>query len=520
MRWSVAGLVGTVLVAGCKQGVEELGTTRLKESLIGKDKGGSLAVTAEDCRADAAYCKYVGTSIVIPRGALTKDETIAMRVGRDSEGVSGALAGPAITFEPAGTTFASPVEIAIPIAVESDKDRIRVYVTEADGTKSVLLPYRLAYDRQAKTVRFLIYHFTTFQCGTVTDPCADVACPDGSCSNGQCNDPCDPTECGPAPAIPAWICDDGTTGGFTGECRRGADGTCGWVINGCTRACDPTECPDPAPGAPSYTCPDGSIAGPACTRADDGTCGWSFLECPNDCNGVACPPDHVCDPATGSCQPVNTACGDVLCAAGEYCCNPSCGTCAPLGAACTTEFCIDCNDPNGASCPPGSICDATTGDCIPTGTRCGPNVCGDGEYCCNESCGICAAAGSTCVEPACNDCSLVSCPPDHTCQVDPAGTIACVPNDCTDAECGPQPGVPTWTCEDGSIGGSTGRCLRSADGACGWEIIWCTPACDQAECGPPPPAGDPSVVCPDGSIPSFECVHDVNDVCAWQQSCN
>jgi hypothetical protein len=30
-------------------------------------------------------------------------------------------------------------------------------------------------------------------------------------------------------------------------------------------------------------------------------------------------------------------------------------------------------------------------------------------------------------------------------------------------------------CPDGSLGGNTGRCLRHANGACGWEIRACPP---------------------------------------------
>ncbi len=43
------------------------------------------------------------------------------------------------------------------------------------------------------------------------------------------------------------------------------------------------------------------------------------------------------------------------------------------------------------------------------------------------------------------------------------------PRDCALAECGPAPGAPAIICEDGSIGGNTGNCLRNAAGVCGWE---------------------------------------------------
>jgi hypothetical protein len=34
-------------------------------------------------------------------------------------------------------------------------------------------------------------------------------------------------------------------------------------------------------------------------------------------------------------------------------------------------------------------------------------------------------------------------------------------------------GMPNRKCPDGSIAGPTGRCLRHADGKCGWEIKTC-----------------------------------------------
>lgn len=45
--------------------------------------------------------------------------------------------------------------------------------------------------------------------------------------------------------------------------------------------------------------------------------------------------------------------------------------------------------------------------------------------------------------------------------------------ECEKADCGPQLGLPNWTCADGSVGGPTGRCLKRAGGTCGWEINNC-----------------------------------------------
>jgi hypothetical protein len=84
------------------------------------------------------------------------------------------------------------------------------------------------------------------------------------------------------------------------------------------------------------------------------------------------------------------------------------------------------------------------------------------------------------------------------------------PTECTEEECGPAPGIPSWTCADGTIGGSTGRCRRAEDGVCGWEIRDCEPVdcteipmCD-FEC----PAGTHNPVDEAGCVHTCECVPD------------
>jgi hypothetical protein len=49
------------------------------------------------------------------------------------------------------------------------------------------------------------------------------------------------------------------------------------------------------------------------------------------------------------------------------------------------------------------------------------------------------------------------------------------------ADCGPMPASPAIKCSDGSIGGNTGRCIKSASG-CAWEQRTCPPdACFDAQ---------------------------------------
>jgi hypothetical protein len=58
---------------------------------------------------------------------------------------------------------------------------------------------------------------------------------------------------------------------------------------------------------------------------------------------------------------------------------------------------------------------------------------------------------------------------------------------CSQAACGPQLGRPNDICEDGSTAGPTGRCLRTAEGTCAWEVLECPTATGGA--GAPGTAG-------------------------------
>lgn len=80
------------------------------------------------------------------------------------------------------------------------------------------------------------------------------------------------------------------------------------------------------------------------------------------------------------------------------------------------------------------------------------------------------------------------------------GASGQLPAACQPGECGPALGMPSWLCADGTTGGPTGRCLRQANGGCGWEIR----ECPAKLCG-----GIAGFACPDG----FDCVDDPRDDC-------
>lgn len=87
-------------------------------------------------------------------------------------------------------------------------------------------------------------------------------------------------------------------------------------------------------------------------------------------------PDGVCvaedgaDPEGGeghACQESEgprQRCGPNVCGAGEVCCNESCGYCAPPGGACTKELCLPGRPLGGGAVGPGNGDPAPeTGDC-------------------------------------------------------------------------------------------------------------------------------------------------------------
>jgi hypothetical protein len=87
--------------------------------------------------------------------------------------------------------------------------------------------------------------------------------------------------------------------------------------------------------------------------------------------------------------------------------------------------------------------------------------------------------------------------------------------ECADASaCGPQLGMPNYPCADGTTGGPTGRCLKQANGTCGWEIRECV---DQ-DAGPAPGTG-----CFDGDgklLDSFKSCTTAADCVAHQYQAN
>jgi hypothetical protein len=152
--------------------------------------------------------------------------------------------------------------------------------------------------------------------------------------------------------------------------------------------------------------PNGNSCG---KKSNGGTC-W----CDDKCSGYG----DCCDDVAQVCDaPAPKLClADSACAAGEVCDHSEClSGCAPgkiCPAVCYGQCVVPEPCPGGgeicqALCSGGGMpdmpesCPIPACNCQPPGDPCGDNVCGAGEYCCNESCGICAPEGGGCIKLFC-----------------------------------------------------------------------------------------------------------------------
>ncbi len=169
------------------------------------------------------------------------------------------------------------------------------------------------------------------------DPCSetvpecDLLCPPGTHNPvdecGQVHTcECVADDCSDIPAC-EFLCPEGTHNPVD---ENGCEHTCECAPD--STDCTAEEC-GPAPGCPSYTCPDGSIGGCTglCLRLDDGSCGWEIRQCPAE--GLQW----------------YATCGDPVCGAGHH------DSGLPL---CTTEKAGDPCATAGASCDPVNDCNS------------------------------------------------------------------------------------------------------------------------------------------------------------------
>ena len=213
-----------VLCTACSSSIMRVGSQYAKKGVIGPS-GGTLTVSATD---DAAI---QGTSITIPAGALTT--SVNIEIGATNLSVVSARAlGPAIDFEPSGTTFAKPVTMTIPLTQTGS--HVAIKAVEADGTSRTITGVTVANG----LATFQASGFTLFggfddgsadggddsDGGRCTPSCADDAtCGSGDGCGGACNANC--------------VVD----GGCTPNCQ--SDSTCG-TGDGCGGTCSNNCAPD------------------------------------------------------------------------------------------------------------------------------------------------------------------------------------------------------------------------------------------------------------------------------------
>jgi hypothetical protein len=113
----------------------------------------------------------------------------------------------------------------------------------------------------------------------------------------------------------------------------------------------------------------------------------------------------------------------------------------------------------------------------------------------------------------------------------PKGSGGGSAEECPKEECGPKMGMPNRKCPDGTIAGPTDRCLRHADGKCGWEVIQC-PSGGTAQAGNPcKPTGCSGTLCSDQDmvstciyLPEYDCYKGArcepqsDGKCGWTQT--
>ncbi|RMH44291.1 MAG: DUF4114 domain-containing protein [Deltaproteobacteria bacterium] len=204
--------------------------------------------------------------------------------------------------------------------------------------------------------------------------------------------------------------------------------------------------------------------GRACDTGQPGVCAFGVTECSGgvlDCRALYPPGVEVCDGLDNDCD--GAVDDDATCPnADEVCDN---GRCLP-----------NCEIVHEFDCPPGTVCDATTGRCHDpacAGVTCpADEVCRDGD--CVAPCdGIQCPAGTTCRFGACVDpCAGVTCAAGEVCRegicfpdctrcdgVLCDGDLACAADtgECVDPSC-PAGCPPGTVCDDGN-------CVDACEGA-------------------------------------------------------
>ena len=166
------------------------------------------------------------------------------------------------------------------------------------------------------------------------------------------------------------------------------------------------------------------------------------------------------------------------------------GICVPMPEECTMQYDPVCGcdgETHGNRCLAANVGVNVDyeGECEPVVDCMTNEDCREEAlYCAKEpedclALGYCMLKPTACYEiyaPVCG-CDEVTYPND--CYAAAAGTNVLGYGTCEEVlcqpafQCGPPLGMPNYLCEDGSIGGPTGYCMRNPDGTCGWRVRAC-----------------------------------------------
>ncbi len=290
----------------------------------------------------------------------------------------------------------------------------------------------------------------------------------------------------------ASACGTGTemcvSGAFVG-CTAPGPGTetCNNIDDDCDGVIDDGN---PGGGDRCVPLPGGGYRPPS---ADDGDiCRGGTVRCVGGalvCQGAASGGSEVCNCLDDDCDGMvdEDSAADPLC---------------PGGACIATECaCASPCDLGEFPCPPGRICDTTTGEpglCL--AGRCAGVVC-DMESVCDIDTGECRNLCSSimcpsdfaCVRGACveDNCYGRGCPTGEVCRTDSAGAIACVADACASVVCGESEFCRAGTCiaacnvecESGQVCRS-GECVdQPCDGGCASGSSCIDDVCTPDNCG-------------------------------------
>ena len=382
--------------------------------------------------------------VTIPVAAIPADVVVTVAAAPDAPA---GYVGDAYEFGPEGTTFAEPVTIRIVY----DPAKLPEGILEAElvlGTWEEGA-WREVADSGVDLAEHAVFgetsHFSLYAPIPSPKPCDPATgenCPPPICEDdellvdGDCLSLlCDAEDCGPAPGMPAYTCEDGSVGGFTGRCLRQDDGACAWEI----RDCDPAPC-DPA-------------TDPTCCEE-----GWTWVEIEDD--WAQCMPPLK----EGECW-VDAHCGDSRVCEGASIC--------PLNAMCVVADSPGACVPDGEPpCEPSidpSCCDVgfVAVVFVDGWVQCMPEL-GDGECWIHGDCGI----GEVCEGASVCPPTAVCVAPDTpgACALDCPGGISeeicdTVDNDCDGTVdegclvCSTDAGCPlAWVCE-ATVLGVNGACV-------------------------------------------------------------